>query len=461
MPRNSITNIGTYLHNYQLQLTRLIPFISRLADFFQREPLITNQRDRIETEEMAHCIGKALREIVYATAPIAHLVEDVKMGDRPGAFQLISRPRPEMITFVAAHSLPRGTRSESNLPREKQEELKAALIILKEKLTDANKKLMQEDSKAATLALSIRTKVDKVIEEKRWGIRVRDLLSEGHSIDNIQEKMLLEILSEIPLYEGYELVKGNLEVMGSAVPATLRILARTMGEEFPVQERKKLIHNLMNQLKEHIILPPEIKMYPEFDPALKIEEIILKHFNAILHELFDFERHHNRARLAEVLKLLLIKVIGECTTELVKGFNKEYNDVEILYKCNVKHLLKMFDSNGLGVLLDWFITEPLLAFGEYAYKVHAVSEEEKKDDKKEDTVVRKGNDNLLRKELKEAMEGLGINKEDIADTIGDINKELEYAYINCLKQEFKEILKGNANYDPNKHRHINKLLSLQ
>jgi hypothetical protein len=405
---------------------------------------------------MAHDVGRALYEIVYATAPIAHLVENVKLGDRPGAFQLISRPRPEMLPFVASHSSPRERRSESILPREKQEELKTALIILQDKLTEASTKLMQEDSKAAALSQSLNTKVDKVIKEKGWDIKTRDLLPEGYSISDTQEKMLLEILSEVPLYEGYELVKGNLEAIGSAVPAMLRILATTMGGGFPVEERKKLIHNLVDQLKEHIIFPAEVKMHTGFDPALKIEEIIFKNFNAILLELFDFERHHNRARLAEILKLLIIKVIGECTVELIKGFSKEYNDLAILYKFNVKNLLRMIGLNGLGVVLDWFIAEPLLRFIEYSYKVYVISEEQKY---VEDKVTHKTNDNLLKRELREAMEGLGINKEDIADTIGEIGKDLEGTYINCLKQEFKQLVKGNTKYDPNKYQHLNKLLN--
>ncbi len=95
--------VGTFLHNYQTQLTRLIPFLSRVADLFQREALITNPRERLQTQEIARHVGAALHEIVYATAPVAHLIRGVRLGETPGLFSLGNVANSDLAPFVSAH----------------------------------------------------------------------------------------------------------------------------------------------------------------------------------------------------------------------------------------------------------------------------------------------------------------------------------------------------------------------
>jgi hypothetical protein len=50
----------------------------------QRESLLTNPRDRVLTEDMAHHIGRALEEISRASGSVAHFYRDVRLGDAPG-----------------------------------------------------------------------------------------------------------------------------------------------------------------------------------------------------------------------------------------------------------------------------------------------------------------------------------------------------------------------------------------
>lgn len=100
VPRNSLTTIGHFLYTYQFQLMRLIPFISRLADLFQRESLMVYPHDRVHMQVLAQNVGQALHEIVYATAPVAHLIRDVQIGEEPGSFRLVHRPNPDLVPFV-------------------------------------------------------------------------------------------------------------------------------------------------------------------------------------------------------------------------------------------------------------------------------------------------------------------------------------------------------------------------
>lgn len=57
----------------------------------------------MQAQRMAEQVGRALHEIVYATAPIAHLIRDVQLGERPGASHLPSHPSPDMAPFVARY----------------------------------------------------------------------------------------------------------------------------------------------------------------------------------------------------------------------------------------------------------------------------------------------------------------------------------------------------------------------
>ena len=92
--------IGTFLYNYQFQLLRLIPFVSRLADLMQRESLIATPRERLQVQAIAQYVGQAMHELVYATAPVAHLVRDIQIGEEPGAFRVVNRPNSDLAQFV-------------------------------------------------------------------------------------------------------------------------------------------------------------------------------------------------------------------------------------------------------------------------------------------------------------------------------------------------------------------------
>jgi len=61
--RNSLTSMGVFLSNLSINLQRLIPFISRLGDLLQRENLLTTRNDRIETQNLANNIGRAIHEV--------------------------------------------------------------------------------------------------------------------------------------------------------------------------------------------------------------------------------------------------------------------------------------------------------------------------------------------------------------------------------------------------------------
>eukprot|EP00359_Climacostomum_virens_P004906 CAMPEP_0204913106 /NCGR_PEP_ID=MMETSP1397-20131031/11116_1 /ASSEMBLY_ACC=CAM_ASM_000891 /TAXON_ID=49980 /ORGANISM="Climacostomum Climacostomum virens, Strain Stock W-24" /LENGTH=765 /DNA_ID=CAMNT_0052084293 /DNA_START=719 /DNA_END=3016 /DNA_ORIENTATION=- len=92
--RNPLVLLGGYLSNYQFQLLRLLPFISRIGDLMQRESLITDPQERMMLQEIANRVGDALSEVDQATSPIVELLRTLQVGPQPGQFRISLEGHP-------------------------------------------------------------------------------------------------------------------------------------------------------------------------------------------------------------------------------------------------------------------------------------------------------------------------------------------------------------------------------
>ena len=63
LPRNSMTNVGTFLYNYTLQLQQLVPFMEKVSLLMQNEYFMLNPVDRSDTQYLANLVGEALEEV--------------------------------------------------------------------------------------------------------------------------------------------------------------------------------------------------------------------------------------------------------------------------------------------------------------------------------------------------------------------------------------------------------------
>jgi len=598
--RNSLTSLGIFLHNYQFQIMRLIPFISRLADLLQRESLMPNPRDRLQTQAIANCVGQALHEIVYATAPIAHLVRDIQIGDEPGNFRMINRPNPDLVPFAASLLVPEagGVRAEvqpaitvivAEQPLARQVEERMPEHIEKDVIENLNKfkgelnkissipKTEFENmgvTKSRTLADFISARIDQVISQKNWHAKVRDLLPEGnHPPDQAHEKILLEVLSALPIHEAYELYKGNFEAIIVMLPTILRIIVTIAGGQLNAETRKELVKIVLEKLKHCLIIPPAIltQILPGFEPYNAIENILDRGLNEIIHEFFDYDRHRDRVRLGGRLKYLVINTISEIFKELTEGFSDEVKHVKHFIKHNIGVLLRKFDLDGLGNLLDKLFTDYISELFDKAYEMNKKEEkkevtekpkpkeeekkfvppkevlkdisketksepapkiqeevrktevvkpvpikpttqepEEKKivsaampqapqspqapqakipekwhetiekdmknqenlpkqapfshaylvtDSKRSVQDIPKIKESLLKKTIKEVLTSKNIDKEDIADTIADIDDDLEKVYAEYVRMEFEKRIKDDPDYNPERYGYLDKFVT--
>eukprot|EP01022_Parablepharisma_sp_SALTPOND_P022652 TRINITY_DN461_c0_g1_i1.p2 TRINITY_DN461_c0_g1~~TRINITY_DN461_c0_g1_i1.p2 ORF type:complete len:537 (-),score=80.19 TRINITY_DN461_c0_g1_i1:3672-5282(-) len=470
---------------------------------------------------------------------------------------MVNRPNPDLAPFAASHIMPEAAGASAQRPpaaavdvpliirpagqplAEPQErELASALDAFKGKLNEVSALPKQEGEpmtiqKARTLADFIKVRVDQILSQKAWHAKAKDLLPDGMLAEKVHEKILMEVLSGIPIHEGYEIVKGNFEALVVAIPTILRVLLTVMGGQFTAETRKTVCRNVIEELKSAIIVPGEIKknMLPGFEPISAIERILERYFNEFMLELVEFDRYRNRARFSERIRFLLIRMIGESISELNEGFNNEYADVDILIKHNTGLLLKKIDSDGLGVLLDYLVSAPLHNFIERSYKLYKEEEDKKKKEtqKKQEeetkakkelpkaaeeikkvfappaeeekavpttipekwketiekdvkaqenlqpqkpfshayiaTDARRGpqsvqrvTESMLKKELREAMQGMNLDKEDIIEIVGDVGEDLEAAYVEYLKLEFEKRIKEDSDFDPEKHKYLDKFI---
>ncbi|OMJ76817.1 hypothetical protein SteCoe_23753 [Stentor coeruleus] len=88
VPRNPLVLLGGYLHNYQFQLMRLLPFISRLADLMQRESLIQDPNERQLLQILGQRVGLAMQELTLSTGPAMQILQQIQIGPQPGQFQM-------------------------------------------------------------------------------------------------------------------------------------------------------------------------------------------------------------------------------------------------------------------------------------------------------------------------------------------------------------------------------------
>ena len=105
--RNPLVLLGGFLYNYQFQLLRLLPFISRVADLLQRESLVTDPAEREMMQALAQRVGITLNELVLATNPITGLLQTLHIGPSPGQFQMRIGNLP-ISSEVHPHGHPHG-----------------------------------------------------------------------------------------------------------------------------------------------------------------------------------------------------------------------------------------------------------------------------------------------------------------------------------------------------------------
>ena len=92
-PLNTLHSLGSYLSNYEFQLMRANPYLSRLADLLTRESAIDNRQDRAQIQHFAHEIGHFLEEMMLATRPMINLLKNLQLGDYGGNFRIVDFDR--------------------------------------------------------------------------------------------------------------------------------------------------------------------------------------------------------------------------------------------------------------------------------------------------------------------------------------------------------------------------------
>ena len=86
--RNNVQILGAYLSQWHFQMTRLLPYINRLAELLQREPLMNNTNDRALTQQMVNRIPHLFETVANSTRAVIPVYNNLRLGNSVGQFTL-------------------------------------------------------------------------------------------------------------------------------------------------------------------------------------------------------------------------------------------------------------------------------------------------------------------------------------------------------------------------------------
>lgn len=448
-------------------------------------------------------MGQALHEIVYATAPIAHLYRDLELGKHPGSFSIVNFPDPEMEEFITPRNDTLGNTTRNaveslvnvmDLMSQNYNNIQESLKSLRRKFLDINRYPHQDKEdeaipKARELAGFISNMIGDILRQNSWDMRILTLLPGTVCSDKTHEKLLIEILRELNFIAVNELYMGDFEALDKVLLLMYKTFANTIGENISVPECNKICVNLISSLKETVVVPEGIKgnMRADFEPVTKIEKIIENYANGFILEMFKFEKDRNKSNMGKKMKFLINRFIRESVSELLEGFENGYDDVKILLKHNIELHLKKFEFFGIGFILAELLSEPLQNYigkifnREFQEESKIIRDEDENvyEEEKESLNVESNKDqetslkleieknedakheileSPLKNELELAMKSIETNEETISNTIRDISGDLEDVYIKYLQLEFGQRVKDDSNFDPTRQENLKAFL---
>lgn len=371
IPRNSLVVIGSFLYNYQMELLRILPYISRLSELLQREALITHPNQRHQVEWLSRQTGLALHELIYSTAPIAHLIRDLQIGDTPGSYRLHNRPNPDLAHLTncqvgeAAQEI--ALEPQIKLPEAKEKELINKIKEIQKSISlfvnESHQHTINPDiiKRGKMFAVEISKKLGSVTNQKAWHLKLKEFAGINFSRTPKLEKFFLDVVNLLSVQDIFEMLEGKYSTIGSLI---WRWTLEWHGGLYSPAGRKELCRVIANEIKANIAIPSEIaaNVIPEFAPNIVIADAVEKHLNNIIHELSEYQMHKDSNKLSEHFHLFFKEMIGEILAELIEGFSNGITDINIFLKKNICNLLGKVGCEELGVVLTHTLSDEIQSF---------------------------------------------------------------------------------------------------
>lgn len=399
--RNPLVLLGGFLYNYQFQLQRLLPFLSRTADLMQRESLITDPSERLMLQNLGQRVGNALNELNLATSPVISLLQQIQIGNGPGQFQLrmgnvpvASEVRPEpnpnlpnplnppnppnplnslnpaaffgniasnLIPGLSQMLDPRGSNlnPQGSSPGPQRP-------VANPQSTGVN---VQEANPQNMLAQFM-----PMIGQMLGGgpnMTLRELLNTLQMHDEEESLPMMEFFYNLNLSEIISFASGNWEVIQRQRPAVRQSLLRIM-ENDTLQGRQRIVTILLDYMQRQYSIPPQFQnlLRPNFSPQDCINRIGNSWLLKIVNLVLDYQGTSFTAELKKALELMVGNYAYEMSQNLEGGLNVVLQVIQFQMQAGMARLIPpefsgMVSGAILGIL-NTYVNRAFEIYNEWA-----------------------------------------------------------------------------------------------
>ena len=343
--RNTLVLLGGFLYNYQFQLMRLIPFLSRLADLLQRESLITEAQQRAELQRFSRAMGTAMREINLATQPVVDLFQMMEIGPAPGQYH------------IRVHDTSVVSQSES-APRPSQSNVSAAnpgQALLNSLLNPAS---MPADSPLARMAPTLQ----QAMSGGMGNMSLRDLMIAANVHENEEDLPLMEFMYNLTMPELTALMNGDVAPLDRIRPTVVQNLRQAMGGMDTPEGRERVFAQYQQYLQSHLIFPEAFRsrQRPGFDYLQATTQVVHKAVNRLVALVLEDSSNEFGSRFKREFQLR----VGEWVETVIAGMEGGVQTMEQLLKAQMEaSMAEMGGGEGMAPLLGMSnaIVQQLLA----------------------------------------------------------------------------------------------------
>ena len=317
--RNTLVLLGGFLYNYQFQLMRLIPFLSRLADLLQRESLMTEPTQRAELQRFSRAMGAALNEIQHATQPVVDLFQLVEIGPAPGQYHIRVHDA-SIVSQSEAAAVPRP--SQANAPPANSPQ-----SVLESLLNPAN---LPADSPLARMVPTLQ----QAMSGGMGNMSLRDLMMAANVHENEEDLPLTEFMYNLTMPELTALMSGDVAPLDRIRPTVVQSLRQVMGGMDTPEGRERILEVYQQYLQTHLIFPESYRsrQRPGFDYIQSTLQIVRKAVSRLVSLVLEDSSNEFGARFKREFQ----QRVGEWVEAVISGMEGGAQTMEQLLRTQME-----------------------------------------------------------------------------------------------------------------------------
>lgn len=474
MNRNTLVLLGGFLYNYQFQLMRLIPFLSRLSDLLQRESLVTEAQQRADLQRFSRAMGAAMQEINLATQPVVELFQMMEIGPSPGQYHIRVREANVVSQSEAAASIPRP--SQANVPAANPGQAMFSSIF--------NPANMPADSPLARMAPTLQ----QAMSGGMGNMSLRDLMMAANVHENEEDLPLMEFMYNLTMAELTTLMNGDVAPLDRIRPTAARNLQQAMGGVDRPEGRERILGQYQQYLQSHLIFPEAFRarQRPGFDYLQATTQLVCKAVGRLVALVLEDSTNEFGNRFKREFQLR----VGEWVETVIAGMEGGVQTMEQLLKAQMEvSMAEMGGGEGMAPLMAMSnaIVQQLLGSCLHARRVEreamdpavglietwsTVVESDTKVQsaqpqqapfsrayraldalKPPEPIERIQPKKLLRTLLTQSLQDANVSLQG-----AELSSDLAEAFVSALEQEIRLRSAHDSDFDPEKHRNVQQLL---